>query len=245
MSAFWKIIPLLVVLTYSCKSDSEKKDIRHYYFPLKQITEGLVYEYMPISQDSLSPAYWYYRSFFDENGAYMTGTYYEYDFIPLQFVREEVVGNGMLLEDIKIYYTDSTGVQESLPIEILSGSVFPFEVRDSGGIFLYKIRWSQPDNPSVTTTLIKNRRYVGDTTYTYKGKNYDCVAFEVRELIELEDEAQGGMEPEWDGLELYAKDLGLVYYRKRISEQLDLSYGLKDTYPMEELEAKFKEYLEQ
>lgn len=221
----------------ACQPD-EYRDIRGYYFPLKELKDGLTYEYRSLRNDSLAPNYWYYRSFVKPDSIFLTGTYYEYDLLPQQFIREEMVSNGVLLEEMYVYARDSTGEQHRSRVEVLQGNAFPFEVRDSGGVFLYKIRWQSPTDTSITTTLIKNRIYRGDTTYQYKGETLDCIFFEVRELVEQEQE--GFLEQEFSGLEFYAKELGLVYYRKDIQEDFTLEYGLHDRYSMDRLEEKFK-----
>ncbi|MEN0003935.1 MAG: hypothetical protein AAF798_07315 [Bacteroidota bacterium] len=220
-------------------------DIRDYYFPLKVLTEGEVYEYRAVDNSQLAPAYWYYRSFIMPEKIILTGTYYEYNFEPLQFVQEELVRNGMLLDTIFLYETDSAGLQQQVPGEILSGSVFPFEVKDTTTVFLYKVRFQFPSTPNQQITLIKNRRFAGRTTYTYKDKTYDCVKFDVKELVEVTDTVQGGMEPELAGYELYAEGVGLVYYEKEISPGQTLAYELYDQYPMTVLEEKFRGYLNQ
>jgi hypothetical protein len=236
-------ISLFTVALLACNPGG-KKDIRDYYFPLKKLTEGQVYEYHAIGQDSLSPAYWYYRSFLQDEGLYLTGTYYEYDLNPLQLVREELVSNGMILHDLFVYVPDSTGRQKRIAAEVLVGNVFPFSVSDSSGIFLYKVRFDFPNETASTTTLIKNRRYLGDTTYTLGGETYEAVRFEVRELVEDNSATEGSIEPRFDGEEIYAKGIGLVYYRKDLGAQ-SIAYELADRYPMEKLEQKAAERLKQ
>lgn len=229
---------------FACQSGDGSKNIREYYFPLRQLQDGLVYEYEAVNGDSLAPNYWYYRSFVQEDGIFFTGTYYDAaDLTPLQFVREEMVSNGMRLVDLYLYEPDSTGKAERTDAEIIAGSVFPFEVRDSGGVFVYHVKWTSPGEPATSTALIKNRRYAGDTTFTFQGKRYDCVVFEVRELLEHEQE--GFFEQEFSTVEWYARDLGLVYYRKEITTDLILEYRLADRYPMEQLEALFRQKMEQ
>ena len=244
---FLNLCALAAILTIasfsSCKEDDNTRDIRDYYYPLKALTEGQVYEYRPLNQDSLTPSYWYYRSFLTPEGKFLTGTYYEENLIPQQFIKEEMIHNGMLLEEIKLLTQDSAGQEIQIPVEILSGSVYPFAVRDSGGIFLYKIQWDYPIDPPTSTTLIKNRRYLGDTTITIDAKQYDCVAFEVRELLEQDQE--GYFEQEFKGMEFYAKGIGLIYYKKEITKEISLEYQLADRYPMTTLEEKFRKILEQ
>ena len=230
------LLLLFTGLFPACNPDN-RKDIRDYYFPLRKLTEGQVYEYRPVGPDSLSPAYWYYRSFLQDEGIYLTGTYYEYELTPLQLVREELVSNGMLLQDLFLYVPDTSGRRQRIEAEVLVGNVFPFSVSNSSGVFLYKVRFDFPNETGSTTTLIKNRRYLGDTTYTINGKAYDAVRFEVRELIEDVSAAEGAIEPRFDGEEIYAKGIGLVYYRKTLGGQ-SIAYELADRYPMEQLEQK-------
>ncbi len=231
-----------VLLLVGC-GKNDAKDIREYYFPLKQLKDGLVYEYQAVNNDSLAPNRWYFRSFVQDTGVYFTGTYYSPDLTPLQFTREEMVKNGMLLTDLYLYEADATGKQQRVEAQIIAGSVFPFEVRDSGGIFLYKISWKPISAPDTRITLIKNRRYAGDTTFVFQNKRYACAVFEVRELLEQEQE--GFFEREFSTVEWYAKGLGLVYYRKNITDDFVLEYQLAKRYPMEELEKILRQKQEQ
>lgn len=231
-------IGCLLILLSACSPAN--RDIRDFYFPLKSLTEGLVYEYRAIENDSLTPAYWYYRSFIGKDGVFLTGNYYEYTFTPQQFIREELVQNGMLLEDIFLYETDSIGRQQQVAGEILAGNTFPFEIPDTNTIYLYKVSFQFPSNPDQQITLIKNRTFAGDANYEYKGKTYDCIRFDVRELVEVSDTKQGGIEPELSGYELYAEGLGLIYYEKELGAGNRIAYVLYDQYPMEVLEEKFR-----
>jgi hypothetical protein len=231
--SFLGFLLLSILALQSCSRDG-KKDIRDFYFPLKPLQDGLVYEYRPVGADSLTPIYWHYRTLIQDGNVFLTGTYYEFDFIPLQFFREEMVGNGMLLEDLYLYETDTTGKQRQVAVEILAGNTFPFEVRDSGGIFLYKIKWTMPSSPGATTTLIKNRRYLGDTVYVFKNQERQAVVFEVKELFEIDDENEGFFEQQFSGREVYAKGIGLVYFRKEIAKGMKIEYALRDRYPLDE-----------
>ena len=227
---------LLLALT-SCRGDGAQ-DIRNYYFPLRELKEGLVYEYQPMINDSLTPAYWYYRSFFTEEGIFLTKTYYEYELAPLQLSREEVVSNGMLLEDLYLYENDSTGKQQKITVEVLSGSAFPFQVKDSSGVFLYKIQWHPVSDPEATITLIKNRRYIKDTTIVFEAEERDAVLFDVRELVEYDKE--GVFEHEYSGREVYAEGIGLFYYEKKVAGDFQWAYRLKERYPMSRLEEQYR-----
>lgn len=237
-------IATLVIGLSSCRKNGPK-DIRDYYFPLRELEEGLVYEYQPVHLDSLTPAYWYYRSFIQDEGVFLTGTYYEYDLVPLQLVREELVRNGMLVQDVYLYddKPDSTGQQNRTAVEVLQGSAFPFEVTDSSGVFLYKIRWEPPQDSGAVITLVKNRRYLKDTVVQVLGESHDAILFDVRELLTYDKE--GVFEQAYGGQEIYAKGLGLVYYNKTIGEGMTLSYALNRRYPMNELEQQYEQRMQE
>ncbi len=233
-------LALFLFLVISCQQKEDKHMIKEYYFPIDELKEGLVYEYNSIRNDSMAPEYWYYKSIQLDSGLYFTGQYYNYQFEIGQFVSEEVVGNGTLLHELFMYeQPDSNGRQERFPVEIEVPNIFPFQVRDSGGVFLYKINWAAPSQPNRTTRLIRNRRYEGKRSYTFKGQAYDAVVFSTKDLIETNEE--GYQELQYDGEEVYAKGIGLVYYRKEIDQSLVLEYGLTDRYSMEVLEETFKE----
>ncbi len=228
---------LLISILFSCNYDT--KNIRDYYFPLKELTDGLVYEYRSVNNDSLAPDYWYYRSIVTDTSVYLTGTYYDAaSLTQQQLTREEMVSNGVITKDLYLYETDSTGKQQQIIANIIADNVFPFEVRDSGGVFLYKVSWQLPSERNATTTLIKNRRYAGDTTFVFQNKQYDAVVFEVKELLQHNQE--GYFEQQFSSVQWYAKGLGLVYYRRDVTKDLILEYRLADRYPMKRLESVFK-----
>lgn len=242
LSSLTLFLLLTVFMGCTPQEGSDKRNIKEYYFPLDELSEGKVYEYHTVNNDSFPPFYWYYRTIEQEGTSYLTGQYYDAEFVPQQFFREEIISNGTLLNDYYLYETDTTGKQVQIPVEILSNTVFPFEVKDSSGIFLYKIKWAEYENPSNTMTLIRNRRFMGDDTYSYKGKKYDCVQFFLKELFD--SQAEGHLEHQFQGKELYAKGIGLVYYIKKVSDILTLEYELRDIYDMKTFERKFKEQME-
>jgi hypothetical protein len=127
--------------------------------------------------------------------------------------------------------------------EVIYNNVFPFEVRDSGGIFLMQLKWVFADNPPVTTTLTRNRQYSGKRSYIVEGENVEVAVLTLRE--EVDDQNNGHWTREYEGVEYYAKNIGLVYYKKEIDENFILEYELRKRYPMSELEKKFKQQLEE
>ncbi len=228
---------------FSCNTKEQKRDIKEFYFPSENmIEEGRVYEYKAMNNDSLPPEYWYYKSVETDSALYFTGTYYDHNFEIRQVFREEIVGNGTLMQDYFLYIPDTTGTLMSLPADIQAPNGFPFEVRDSNGVFLFKLMWTFNEEPLMTTTLIRNRRYKGDKSYSYKNKTLECIQFDLVEL--LDDFNEGHLERKYTGTELYAKGIGLVYYKKNVDQGFVLEYELVDMYSMDELEMKFKATLD-
>lgn len=231
---FLFVLPIWLI---SCET-SDEIDIQDYYFPIDELKEGLVYEYRPLNNDSIGPSYWYYKTFQTDSALYFTGNFYEADLRPRQFFRGEIVHNGCLMVDYFLYGADSLGQAIRFPAEVLADNAFPFAVKDSGGIFLFKLKWTFQKAPLQTTTLIRNRRYIGEESYQFKGKKYPGVVFEVKELVD--DFSEGHLEKQYDGIEIYAKGIGLIYYKKEIGENFVLEYELSDTYSMKQLEEKFR-----
>ena len=85
--------------------------------------------------------------------------------------------------------------------------------------------WDQKTD-SLEVSLTRNRRYLGKTQYTIDGQTYDCARFLLREMLTTDRE--GMTKSQWVGTELYAKNLGLVYYRKEISPNYILEYQLDE-----------------
>ncbi len=229
----WTIALMVCAIAPCCRPD-HLRDIRDYYFPLRQLAHGMVYEYR--AADTLTPAYWYYRTIFKPGERYLTATYYEQELEPLQSTRERMVSNGMLLEELRLYSPGASGVSRQTLVSVDYANVFPFEVRDSLGVFLYKVHWT--DEEGQTITLTRNRRFAGDTAFVFRGKTYPAVAFRTVEALELDHPKQGFFEQMLYGREVYAKGLGLVVYGKAPTGQSPVWYQLADRYPMEVLEQK-------
>ncbi len=205
-------------------------------------SEGRVYEYQAINNDSLPVEYWYMRKHVTDTATYMIGQFLDHNFNVRQFTSEEIVSNGVLMNKYSIYENDSLGTLFERPAEILAPNSFPFQVTDSTGLFLFKLRWEHPTIENAYLEFVRNRRFWGDTKYSFKGKSYDCVEFRTKELVD--DFNDGHLEPTFEGKEIYAKNLGLVYrFKKEIGGNFVLEYELKDTFSMTTFEQKLKTYL--
>lgn len=231
---------LLTLLVIGCQSGDER-DIRDYYFPVKTLSEGLVYEYTPVDQSDTTRTgaeYWYYRSLPTDSAIYLTVAFYDRNFTPTQFSREQLTNAGMYLQDLYLYETDSSGRQQQVRAEILSPLVFPFQLQTAQReAFPYRLRFQLPSQPHGTTTLNLSRQYAGDTTIVFRGRTYDALIFDLQGSVDLRDSIIGDIEPAFSGQEIYAKKLGLYAYWRDYGGAA-LRYRLSDTYPMRRLEAK-------
>jgi len=231
-----------IIILYSCQSDNKTKNIRSYYFPVADFMDGKVYEYKAVN-DSLAPFYWYFRTTISRGDTIITSEYFDHNFIVQQLTNEEIVQNGVILNDFYLYETDSlTGQQKQNPVRVEVDNVFPFEVTDSTGLFLYKVFWRDYYQPNQKYRLIKNRHYMGEDTHSYQGQSLPCVRFLNRELLEIEE--VGFQEVTYNSTELYAKNIGLVYFRKEIEGNIVQEYELADIYSMRALEEKFRKTIE-
>lgn len=227
---------LVVCMLLGCKDAT--RNIQEFYLPLDAIKDGLVYEYRPAKNNNLLPFYWYFRLTAKNDRTILTSTYYDHTFTVQQLSNEEIVSTGVILNDLFFYGIDTlTGIQQQNPVRVEWDNVFPFEVTDSTNAYLYKIYWTDIDNPKQKIRVIRNRHFMGETTYTYQGQEVDCIRFLVKEIAEIEEE--GVQELQFQGTEVYAKNLGLVYFNKIKDGQVLQEYELVDRFPMTELEQRF------
>lgn len=231
---FWGLIG---VLFCTCQG---KTNIQDYYYPIKNLQSPKVYEYRAAS-DSFPPYYRYFRTIVTGEQVFFTENFYDHQFETRQFVREERVKEGMLLREMFLYMPDNQGKIQVIKSNVSVAASFPFEVTDSNGVFVYNISFTNPKDNS-TNSIVRNRRFLGKTTITFKEKKYDAVIFEVKEL--LENTLKGTWKHEFKITEIYAKDLGLVATSRDMGDGRILSYHLHDIYTMEDLESKYQRQIQ-
>jgi len=234
-------LPFLSFFLFACGSGG-KRDISEYYFPVKDLRGGKVYEYVVSQNDSVMPEYWYYRTFVRDSGLFLVGTYYDHRFQIGQIVREKITKSGALAKECHLYEADPNPETEGGQIHtttiIDAPNKFPFAVKDSSGVFLFKLQFHPPDDPKATIYVVRNRRFLGNAPdFEFDGKKYPCIKFSLRETIG--NEKEGAAEVEGLGEEWYAKGLGLVYYKKTYgSGSFKTEARLTDIFPMSTLEQK-------
>lgn len=229
MSRFLSSFFAVAVLGASC--GEVRRDVRPYFFPLERLDrEGLVYLWVPVS-DSLQPPFaYYYKAERDSSGQlWFVRAYFDYAFQLFQLNKERVVRNGVKLVESRLFERDSSGRLVEIPVSVEYGNVFSFELSPQPGVLLTRLSWRPPTDTATTITLVRNRWFAADTSWTFRGKTYDAVRFAVRELIDHMRE--GHFEYEYPGEEIYARGLGLVYFRKEVDEVLTIEYRLDEVLP--------------
>ena len=227
----------------ACHSELRPRDLRAFYLDETDLKNGIVFEYQPTDEDRLPPFYVHSLLVESEDTTWLLSTYYDYEYRPYQMAREELRAGGSLLRDFKLYApADSTGTQRIATANIEQNAVFPFRVGGANTeALVYAVNWQDPTDPATRISLLRNRQYAGDTTFIFRGEPLDAVRFNLRELVDTEQ--NGHLEQEYGGYEIYARGLGLVAFRKEVSPDFAVAYELSDTFPMKELEMRFAEQL--
>jgi hypothetical protein len=249
MSIKYRLLPTAhcLLLTAYCllQMGCGKKNIRDYYFPLTQLREKpMVYEYEFKTKDTTVHLYSYFQTVVQGDSISFVGTDYDPNFQVMMMRREEMLINGMKLKDLRYYGSDSLGKAIEMMATVKGGAVFPFEVKDSNGVFINIIHYKDPKDSTHETTLTRNLRFLRTTTYDYKNQKYEALEFEKSEEQAERDLKQGGWQHVFKIKEIYAKGLGLVYSKRFVTEDEAVEIRLVDTYSMEALEQKFKRHLE-
>ncbi len=236
------ILGIMILFISACQIDS-KNYLPEYYYPMEKWGEGMVYEYHPVNNDQLPVEYWYFRKMRKEENTILTGQYYDHTFRPRQIFNAEVTNEGVFIKDYILYEFDSLGNVNQNAAEILANVSFPFQINDEAEVFSSKLKWKMPteEYPNGHLELSRDRKFIGDAAYSFKNKSYDCVEFQINEL--MSDFNDGHLEKKYFGTELFAKKLGLIYYRKEIDKNFVEEYELRDTFSMLKFEEKFKQYI--
>ena len=218
MNAKWSIF-LVFTCCLSCQSGTEAS-LKMYYYPVPEEGTTVAYTYRSPNNADL-----YYRYELEKEGEGVLGKYFDQnDLIQLTF-KEEYTPSGATLKMMRLTEYDSLMKPHTVHAQIITDDIFPFHELKPTELIVYHIKWNSPIKPSRRTILLRNRRLLGDTSIVFNGEKIDAVKIDVHENIELED--NGTVEYSSKGVEIYAKGLGMVYYRKRVGDKVDLEYQLE------------------
>ncbi len=204
---------------------------RMFYFDALVLSgAGKMYVYEPV-KDPLHPLEIWHKRF---TGDYHASTLYKIQYTPDGAVQQAVVESidkkGVTLTKLELSYPFGDSIR-ALSARINEANSFFFGQPDTAQIARYQIEYREPTDDSVRVILTRERRFVQDESYTYKGKDYPALRYRVNETLETETE--GFTESIWQTTEIYALGLGLVYYRKPVNSDFVLEYRLKDVVPFE------------
>lgn len=200
----------LIILS-ACSSDLPL-DIKEYYYPVDQLQDGLVYQYISTNngQDGLDH-YWFFKAHDVDQAKHLTGQFYNHNRQTLQFFRQKITPSGALLDEYRLYTEDS--IAQTIPVEVLYNNVYPFAIADTTAVYLYKLKFTNPQDSSINT-ITRNRRFGGETEWTFNEKTYPAIRMEI--LEQISNDLDGVLSIDLKGYEIYAKGIGLVY-TERIS----------------------------
>lgn len=223
------------VLALTLLSCGGEGDLRDYYYPVRELTGGLVYEY---ARTGTLPGpdyeYRYFLGVDQDTALYLSTTLYSPTLAPEQLVRERIFNEGSVLESLTLLGADSAGVAIPAPADIERGAVFPFRPGGAAAPGGYRVRLTPPDNADATMVITLERRYRGDTTVSVLGGAAGAVVFDLSGEVSLRDPVEGDISPTFTGYEIYARGIGLVEYRRDLGAAGSLGGRLVRRLPMAE-----------
>ena len=232
--AYVLILTIICCLGMNCKNSEGYENIKKYYFPVEQLMDGgRVYEYALIGDTLGLSVFFKYESFPQKDKLMFVTTQFNSYCVQGAIYRDEIVHNGAIREGIRAFeYDEKLDTTYFTDLEVVSGNVFPFEVKDSSR-FLYKIIGYS--NVDTTEKMTKDQRimYLGKTVHNYNGKHYDAVDFSIEKSMTEKSMERGDLHLEYVTRERYAQGLGLVYFTEKIGEQ-ELQFRLTNVMTMEE-----------
>jgi hypothetical protein len=210
----------------ACKpaSVAETKDtgLAAYYFQIDSFPpEGLLYTYRNKVDSTLAPEVWRYRKW---SPGHMVSTNYTPEGIEVLNQYDRFVHNGVLTDSFHFVLFDSLDQKQLIRAKVISPNRFPFDAVDSSTTWVSKLEWHQPVD-SLRIVLERRRKYMGPASWQFEGKNIPAVRFITEDR--LETERDGWTTSAWPGEEIYAKGMGLVYYKRAVTEGMMLEYELE------------------
>ncbi|MEO6040032.1 MAG: hypothetical protein ABIQ93_16585 [Saprospiraceae bacterium] len=236
MRNFLFALLLSPLLFLACQNNGQR-DIRAYYFPAEDLHNGQVYQYALTQNGSMADEFWYFRSTLRDSGLFLTATNYDRYYQINQITTEKLFASGAVSRDYFVYEPDTlSGTVKQVRATVESANVFPFQVTDSLGIFLFRLHYRPANDTATKIYVIRNRRFLGDgPAFELQGQKYPCIRFGIREVVG--NEKEGASEVEGQGEEWYARGIGLVYSRKDFGNY-HLESRLTNRFPMQELERR-------
>ena len=218
-----QIVIALVLVFQACKQEKNNiHDLSAYYFDISRMPEtGVTYEYKSIRDTLAPPEKWHFEL---SNPGQMVSTNFDPDGQVIQRQYDRFAEKGVLTDSLILFSTDSAGNKQRVPVKVISPNRFPFDAMDTSQVWLTHLEWYQPGD-SLHIVLQRRRRFDDFIDWKLDGKTIPAVRFTTEDTFETE--SQGWTSSTWKGEEVYGKGIGLVYYKREISEEMVLEYELK------------------
>lgn len=228
------ILAVCMFMLSTCKKDRTSEESRvYYYMNEKDISgTGMVYVYEPVSNPHLPTEYWHHRYDADFRGNFIRSSLYDATGQVTQAVVERIYPDVARLVSLELSFPTDTGMA-TIATKINQNEIFFFQP-DSTFRATSQLEYWQTEGDSLRIILTKHRDYQGNITYPYQGDERPAIEVAVTEILETEQE--GFTESKWTGREIYVQDIGLVYYKKAISDMLELEYQLVERMPFGEFQ---------
>jgi hypothetical protein len=226
-SAMLSILALAMHLLSGCQGTSDL-EIGKYYLAEGDLMQGKMYVFRPVGTAEDAPAdYWFHKMIDTDSGKYLQVQYFGRDSVCLQTGLERVSESGAFQKSLKIVEKNAqTGVRSETDVQIKSGAMFPFVVKDTNTMIVYEINYQIPGNTAQSISITRNRRYAGaGPEFRLGNKKYATITMKTAETVS--NVGEGSATIKATGLEIYAEKLGRVYYAKsfgagQISEAYEL-----------------------
>jgi hypothetical protein len=217
-----QIVIGLGLVWWSCNTDRNNIGaLSAYYFDVTHLPDsGLTYNYRNLQDSLADPETWHFQRV---GVASMESINYDGQGEIVQRQYERFVENGVLIDSLILYSTDSLGVRNRVPVRVISPNRFPFNAIDTSHVWLTHLDWYQPGD-SLHIVLQRRRIFSGFTQWKWDGHTIPAIRFRTEDTFETERD--GWTNSSWYGEEIYGKGLGLVYYKRKISDQMILEFEL-------------------
>ena len=212
-------------------------ELEDYYFDhLSMHGSGVVYRYESMTDEPMPDELWHFRYDSYWRGNYLHAAMYTPEGIEVQRSREVLTKDESNLLSLKLQYRDE---QRSIPVAatINSSNTFTFGDIGSNPVSEYSIEYVDPASDSVKVILTRSRAVVGPSTYVYAGQSLQAVEIATKDILETETE--GFTTSEWTGTEIYGFDMGLLYYRKAITDDFIIEYRLAEVIPYQDFLVRY------
>ena len=219
-----QIVMCLGLINTACKQAEEPiNDYSAYYIPISTLPgEGATYRYRNMADSLSPPEIWKHTRLGPDR---LESINYTLDGMWILRQYDRYVPSGVMTDSLFMFLADGTGSRASTKAKVVSPNRFPFQPGDTSMVWLHQLEWIQPAD-SLRVVLQRRRQFEADTIWNYKGKTIPAVRFKVKDTLETEE--VGWTSSSWTGVEVYAKGIGLIYYKRHISNDMVLEYALEE-----------------